>query len=116
MLVDELFRRDGWVTERMSDAETPDLLRRVGEGWYDLVGLTISCDCHIAPLASIIGALRNVSRNPRLCVMVGGRVLGLDPDLARRAGADGTARDARLALRVAAELVRVRQGETMATG
>ena len=116
VLVDELFRRDGWVTERMSDAETPDLLRRVGEGWYDLVGLTISCDCHIAPLASIIGALRNVSRNPRLCVMVGGRVLGLDPDLARRAGADGTARDARLALRVAAELVRVRQGETMATG
>lgn len=84
--------------------------------WYDLVGLTISCDCHIAPLASTIAAMRNVSRNPRLCVMVGGRVLGLDPDLARRAGADGTARDARLALDVAADLVRVRQGEALVAG
>ena len=116
VLIDELFRRDGWITERMSDADTPDLLRRIGDGWYDLVGLTISCDCHIAPLASTIAAMRNVSRNPRLCVMVGGRVLGLDPDLARRAGADGTARDARLALDVAADLVRVRQGEALVAG
>jgi methanogenic corrinoid protein MtbC1 len=37
--------------------------------------------------------------------MVGGRVFALDADLAATVGADGTAPDARVALRVAGELV-----------
>lgn len=113
VVVDELFRRDGWVTDRLSEVETPDLLRRVGGDWFDLVGLTVSCDCHTASLGSIIAAMRNVSRNPRVCIMVGGRIFSADPDLAARVGADGTARDAKLALKVAADLVRVREGECL---
>lgn len=113
VVVDELFRRDGWVTDRLSEVETSDLLRRVGGDWFDVVGLTVSCDCHINNLPSIIVALRNVSRNPRVCVMVGGRIFSADPDLAARVGADGTARDAKLALKVAADLVRVREGECL---
>lgn len=111
VVIDELFRRDGWVTDRISDAETPDLLRRVADDWFDMIGLTISCDCHIAPLASLIVALRNVSRNSRVCVMVGGRVFSGNPDLAGQVGADGTARDAKLALEVADSLVRERAFE-----
>jgi methanogenic corrinoid protein MtbC1 len=111
VIVDELFRRDGWATDRMSGAEVPDLVRRVGHDWFDIVGLTVSCDCHIAPLASVIMALRSVSRNPRLCVMVGGRIFSADPGLATEVGADGTACDARHALEVAADLVRAREGE-----
>lgn len=111
VVIDELFRRDGWVTDRISDAETPDLLRRVADDWFDMIGLTISCDCHIAPLASLIMALRNVSRNSRVCVMVGGRVFSENPDLAGQVGADGTARDAKLALEVADSLVRERAFE-----
>ena len=114
VVIDELFRGDGWITDRLSGAETPDLLAAVGRDWFDLVGLTISRDCHVAPLASIIVALRNVSRNPRVCIMVGGRVFGADPELATRVGADGTARDARLALRVATNLVRARTEECLA--
>ena len=110
VVIDELFRRNGWITDRLSEVETSDLLRRVGDDWFDMIGLTISCDCHIAPLPSIVGGLRNVSRNPHVAIMVGGRVFSADPDLARRVGADGTAADARLALQVAAELVRVREG------
>jgi len=81
--------------------------------------LTISCDCHIAPLASLIVALRNVSRNSRVCVMVGGRVFSSNPDLAVEVGADGTAPDAKLALHVADTLVReraVERGREIATG
>lgn len=115
VVIDELFRRDGWSTERISDAETPDLLRRVADDWFDMVGLTISCDCHIATLPSVITALRNVSRNSRLCVMVGGRVFSADPELAARCGADGTARDAKLALGIAGDLVREREREIAAT-
>lgn len=106
VVVDELFRRDGWLTDRVSEAETSDLLKRVATDWYDMIGLTISCDCHIGALPSVIVGLRSVSRNPRVCVMVGGRVFSADPGLAVTVGADGTARDARLALDVARELVR----------
>ena len=109
VVVDEMFRRDGWITDRLSDVETSDLLAKVGDEWFDLVGLTVSCDRHLAALPSIIAAVRNVSRNPGVCVMVGGRVFSADPDLAAMIGADGTARDARLALKTAADIVRLRE-------
>lgn len=111
LVVDEVFRRAGWATDRMGAPAMPDLLARVGRTWFDLVGLTVSCDAHIALLKSVIVALRNVSRNPRLCIMVGGQVFSADPQLAVRIGADGTAGDARRALRVADDLVSVREGE-----
>ncbi|WP_374942203.1 B12-binding domain-containing protein [Sphingomonas sp.] len=114
VVIDELFRREGWRTDRMSNAETPDLLRRVADDWFDMIGLTVSCDCHIANLGSVIVALRNVSRNPRVCVMVGGRIFGADPALAEQVGADGTARDAKLALKLADSLVRARAREAVA--
>lgn len=111
VLIDELFRRSGWVTDRISEAPTADLLKRVADEWFDMVGLTVSCDCHIDDLPSVITGLRSVSRNPRVCVMVGGRVFSEDPDLAFKVGSDGTARDAKLALEVASELVRERDRE-----
>ena len=111
VVIDEMFRRDGWVTDRMSETETAKLLKRVADDWFDMVGLTISCDCHIANLAPMIVALRNVSKNSRVCVMVGGRVFSENPDLAVQVGADGTARDAKLALKVAGCLVRERERE-----
>lgn len=113
VVVDELFRRDGWVTDRMSGAQTCDLVKRVGDDWFDMVGLTVSCDAHIATLTSVVVALRNVSRNPHVCIMVGGRVFSADPELAVKVGADGTAGDARRALKVAGDLVRVREGEAL---
>lgn len=105
VVIDELFGRHGWTTDRLSEATTAQLVERVGEAWFDLVGLTISCDCHIAPLSSVIEALRDASRNPRLCVMVGGRVFAGNPALAAEVGADGTAPDARVAVQVAGDLV-----------
>lgn len=109
VVIDEIFRRDGWLTDRLSEAKTSDLLKRVEDDWFDIIGLTVSCDCHIATLPSIITALRNISRNPRVCVMVGGRIFSADPDLAVQVGADGTARDARFAPKIAGELVRERE-------
>ncbi|TFU03099.1 cobalamin B12-binding domain-containing protein [Polymorphobacter arshaanensis] len=109
VVIEELFRRDGWVTDRLSEVESADLMKRVASDWFDLIGLTVSCDCHMADLASVIVALRSVSRNARVCVMVGGRIFSADPDLAAQVGADGTARDAKLALKVAVDLVRERE-------
>lgn len=109
VVIEEVFRRDGWMTDRLGDAETPTLLKRVGDDWFDLVGLTVSCDRHVALLPALITGLRTVSRNPGVCIMVGGRVFSADPDLAAVVGADATARDARLALRTAARIVRLRE-------
>lgn len=114
IMIDEVFRHNGWMTDLLVDCATPELLRCISGEWFDLAGLTVSCDSHIATLPSIISALRSVSRNPGLCIMVGGRVFATDPDLAQRVGADGTARDAKLALKVAADLVRVREGNISA--
>ena len=114
MVIDEVFRRAGWATERIIEAQTSDLLASAAEDWFDLIGLTISCDCHIAELPSIIAALRGVSSNPQVCIMVGGRLFSANPDLAVRVGADGTARDAKLALETAGALVRRREWEAAA--
>ncbi|WP_227698592.1 cobalamin B12-binding domain-containing protein [Sphingomonas hengshuiensis] len=111
VVIGEVFRRDGWETDRLSDADVSGLLQRVSGGWFDLIGLTISLDSHIAHLPALIAAMRNVSRNPRACVMVGGRVFIANPDLAVQIGADGTAPDAKLALRMASALVRSRAAE-----
>ncbi|PCD03646.1 cobalamin-binding protein [Sphingomonas spermidinifaciens] len=111
VIVDELFRRNGWSTDRWIGEAAAGLQERVRMHRFDLIGLTISCDCHIAALPPLIADLRTVSRNPKVSVMVGGRVFVEDPSLATSVGADGTARDARLALSVATHLVRARAGE-----
>ena len=113
IVMDEMFRREGWITDRMNGAEMSDLLKGVRGEWFDLIGLTVSCDQHIECLGSIIVALRNVSKNPRVCVMVGGPVICNDPSLAAKVGADGTAADAKLALTVALDLVRARERQAL---
>lgn len=105
VMIDDTFRRHGWHTDVALDAATGELIEHVARDWFDVVGLTVTCDCHIEPLPSLIRALRSVSRNPRVVVMVGGRIFLQDPLLAREVGADGTAADAVQAVAVAGGLV-----------
>jgi MerR family transcriptional regulator, light-induced transcriptional regulator len=105
VVIEDVFRRGGWTTEGLIECTTPDLLDRVARASIDLVGLTVTHDDHIARLPSLILALRSVSRNPRLCVMIGGRVVMENPDIVLTSGADGTAPDAVKALETAGRLV-----------
>lgn len=105
IMVGEMFQRHGWETDVAIEADISELLDRVGSRHFDLVGLTLSCDCHTARIPSVILAIRSVSRNARVRVMVGGRVFAEDPSLAAQFGADGTAADARDALVIAGGLV-----------
>ncbi|MGK4455848.1 hypothetical protein, partial [Klebsiella pneumoniae] len=59
----------------------------------------------MAPLPSVIRALRSVSINPRLIILVGGHAIGGDNARALAAGADGAALDAGQAAELAARLV-----------
>jgi MerR family transcriptional regulator, light-induced transcriptional regulator len=105
VVIEDVFRRGGWATDCMTDCTTPDLLDRVARSSIDLVGLTVTHDDHIPRLAPLILALRSVSRNPRLCIMIGGRVPSENPQLVTICGADGTAPDAVQALALAEKLV-----------
>ena len=111
IMVGEIFRGSGWDVEIPLAADMADLLGEVGRHHYDIVGLTVSCDCHRARLPSAILAVRSVSRNPRVRVMVGGRLFIEDPALAAQIGADATAPDARQALVVAEALVDAIEGD-----
>jgi methanogenic corrinoid protein MtbC1 len=113
IVIEEVFAREGWATERLAAPRTADIVDRIAGEWFDLVGLTVSCDANTGALPSVIAAMRSVSRNPRLRVMVGGRVFVEDPALAARVGADGTARDALVATSVAAELVDAAEREAL---
>lgn len=104
VMTSEFFLRHGWAAEMIVAPDMAALLAAVAQAEYDVVGLTLNCDCHSARLPSAILALRSVSRNPQLRVMIGGPAANADPALAERAGADGTASDAREALHVAEAL------------
>ncbi|GLR47758.1 cobalamin B12-binding domain-containing protein [Sphingomonas astaxanthinifaciens] len=104
-MIDECFSRAGWDTELLLSPTRTSLLEEISTRHFDVVGLTVSNDCHIGPLSSLVTAVRNVSRNPNICIMLGGRVLTADPGLAERAGADATAATAIDALAIADRLI-----------
>lgn len=104
-MVQECFSIAGWDAELLVGPTLQALTESVARRRYDLVGLTLSCDCHNERLASLIRALRSVSMNPNLCIMIGGRVPQAQPQMAALCGADGTAVSAPAAVKAADRLV-----------
>ena len=87
------FRESGWEVTNLghSDADAAELL---SSGWYDMLGLSLSCDVCAPALQTLVPALRRASRNPSLFVLVGGPYFartGADPSTF---GADAYAPDA----------------------
>ena len=107
LMVEEFFRRAGWTTVSELAATEADLIALVRDRWFELVGLTVTCETHAEQLPALIGRLRAASHNPRLGIMVGGKLFTDHPELARRCGADATAADARQAVLVAETLLDV---------
>lgn len=111
-MLTEFFRRGGWQVRTPSDASRQDPSRQLRAEPVDLVGFSISSDLHIETLTGQIAAIRRVSRNRGIIVMVGGPLLIARPELTRALGADATARDADEAVRFAGSLLRARQDGT----
>ncbi len=105
LLVEEFFRRSGWTTWSAMPAAAPELIGLTAGRSFELIGLTVSLDRNIDALPGMIRAIRSTSRNPRLMVMVGGRVFSERPELAATVGADGTAADGLTAVSVAERFV-----------
>jgi len=105
MMIEEVFARAGWRSEALVKPERRELLDRLARQPFDLIGLTLARDCPRAALANLIRAVRNVSANPRIIVLIGGRMINENPGLAQEVGADGTGADALSALELANSLV-----------
>jgi MerR family transcriptional regulator, light-induced transcriptional regulator len=105
LMVSDCFERAGWGCEVLIEPTTSDLTGKLARRHYDLVGLTVSCDCSSAALAGLISALRAVSTNPGVRIMVGGRFINERPELLAECGADATASDAPSAVALADYLV-----------
>lgn len=87
------FRESGWDVTTLGCADL-DPLTAVSAGWFDMVGLSLSCDVHASALKTLVPALRRASRNPSLFVMVGGPYFAWSGTTASEVGADAYAPDA----------------------
>ena len=105
MMIAECFERAGWRADVLIEPQRPELTGKFASCHYDLVGLTISCDCSSGSLADLITTIRTVSRNPRVKVLIGGHAVNRQPAMVIGSGADGTAVDAVSAMKLAESLV-----------
>lgn len=106
LMIEEVFARGGWRSEALVKPERRELLDRLARQPFDLLGLTLARDCPSAALGNLIKAVRNVSANPHIIVLVGGRMINENPGIAVEVGADGTGADALAALELANALVK----------
>ncbi|CAO4178267.1 Cobalamin-dependent protein [Methylorubrum populi] len=107
-IVATIFREAGWdVTSAGTEFETRsvDLIR---SDWFDVVGLTLSCDVLLPSLPGVIRDLRAASCNPAVKVLVGGPYFARNANQVRLIGADATAEDGRLAPLIAESLLEMR--------
>lgn len=106
LMLDEVFARGGWNSLVLTDPKRKEILDLLAQERFDVVGLTLSRDCPSSAVTNIIRAMRSISRNPNLSILVGGRMINHNPAIVAEVGADGTGADARAALYVANALVR----------
>jgi MerR family transcriptional regulator, light-induced transcriptional regulator len=108
LMVAECFQRAGWETDVLIEPTLSELTARYASQHFDMIGLTVSNDCPMETLASLIKTIRAVSCNPLIKVLLGGRVINDNPGLAQQCGADGTASDAKAAVLIADQLVPIK--------
>ncbi|MXP44890.1 cobalamin B12-binding domain-containing protein [Allopontixanthobacter sediminis] len=113
LMVAECFQRAGWDAEVLMEPTQAELTAKFVNKSYDMVGLTISKDCPTASLTGLIKAIRSVSSNPGIRIMIGGRFVNTQTELVIQCGADGSASDAISAVAVADGLVPLRAHDSV---
>lgn len=93
MIVEEYFRRAGWNCCKYTPKNMHDLLHMVRSLHFDVVGLSAGSEASLDQMNNLIEALRKVSLNTSVKILVGGAIFLENSNLAANFGADGTARD-----------------------
>lgn len=93
----EFLRRDGWDAYVDSSASNEEAAAIARHEWFDLVGISLTDESHVAELATGIRQIRRASRNRAIGVIVTGPALRNHPEILKSVGADATAADGRQA-------------------
>jgi methanogenic corrinoid protein MtbC1 len=101
----DFFVRDGWDVHVTSSLGSSDLLDKVRENEYDLLGFSVAVADKAAYLKREIQMVRKVSRKRDIRILIGGQCVSADPTLVKRVGADGFAVDAESAIREARRMI-----------
>ena len=104
-IVEQFLRRAGWMVTSGLASGPEEIAGLVAADWFGVVGLTLSSETRIDPLAAAIRSIRAASRNRAIGVMVGGPVFLERPELVARVGADASAVDAATAVLLAQRLL-----------
>lgn len=105
-MVADFLEMDGWDSHYLG-ANTPlaSIVETVASLEADLVALSATMSVYVPEVEQAIAALRADERTARARILVGGYPFNVDPRIWQAVGADGSARDADEAVRLAAELV-----------
>jgi MerR family transcriptional regulator, light-induced transcriptional regulator len=104
-MVEELFRDAGWWTVCEINTATAALLNLVAGESFDLIGIGLSAQGQIEQTRDIIQQMRGASSNRAVKIILGGKLIIDDPQLAERLGADLFARDGKEAIVIANKLL-----------
>jgi methanogenic corrinoid protein MtbC1 len=105
-IVADLFEMAGWDTYYLgANTPTRSIVRVLEERRPDLLAISATMTFHVRGVADLIAHVRATDLGRRIPVIVGGYPFNVTPELWRRVGADGSARDAVEAVSVAQRLV-----------
>jgi methanogenic corrinoid protein MtbC1 len=99
-IIEELLMRDGWSVTSNLRASFDDIVQMVGDGFYDVVGLSMSRERLLVPLQSVIKLIRHHSQNHYVRILVGGAIFAENQDLSRHIDSDAVLADARQAVEI----------------
>ncbi len=105
LMVAECFQRAGWTADVLITPSQSDLNAQLAARHFDLLALTVSCECPSAALHNIVTAAKAVSANQGIRIMLGGPFINAQPQMVALANADAMAADGVAAVAVAETLV-----------
>lgn len=97
-LVAQFLRKAGWEVWHEHPANGAEILEVVRQNWFAVIGLSVGSESRVDEVAAIIRAIRQVSLNRSVGILLGGPLLVEKPELAALVGADATAYDGPMAV------------------
>jgi len=105
----EFFRRHGWRVQLLAPHDGEEVLDHLRRDWFDAVGLSVSTGRQLPALRQFLPRLREQSPNPRLAVLLGGPLSGLDPAALQSLEVDLLGSDARETVNLLSQLINARK-------